>query len=737
MCTHWLEAPTMRGKRNTMFLESSDEEEQLGATKYEELIKQTLEKRVKLPADLRTFIKSSHAISKYQTLFQNFRHPVFIEVGSDLVLSSLSSADLDEALAAVVNDLSVEIVKLQGSAAVPPDLDRMKEVLMEAKNKENAHELKVDISFVPGSNGSAATKVRLVGYSENVRKLTDVLHDFQTNQVTTQEKITLPHPEMVDCFHKILDLTAMKQTKVPLRASYVPNPHVSVSGPRCQVQEAKQALMSALTSLTIETLALDGAGAQRYFKTEGKVSKELVENSCCVIIQEKRTVVTPNVSTKAYASNTVTITPQTLITGRSRRTLATTTIPYVDVSSLVQQVYGDSYKNNLSMKRENQDLSVLCTTHQRSVFLFLGLGKKSVHDAMKKVKDLYQAHCSTKKITKEELADFTQDEIKDLQKLVETQGLHVQQDQSGDGGLVVSGLKDGVTELIQMLHAAARLRREVRVREEDNLYPCVAWCILGFDGSWERLPKTDNYNLEHDIKKEIVDTHGNMWSVDLQKMEARSRFARKTKLKRLENRPDFTLPLYWDNMASGENRKAVPLEPSSSEYLKVKAAFTQTVQKTILKIERLQNVHLQQNYEVQKKKLSEKNRQDGGAGERLLYHGTSQDTCESIIKNGFDRSFSGKHATVYGQGTYFAVSASYSANPGYSVPAADGSQRVFVAQVLTGVYTQGNSSMKVPPPRTNQPDDRYDSLVDQIANPSMFIIFNDNQAYPDYLITFC
>lgn len=155
---------------------------------------------------------------------------------------------------------------------------------------------------------------------------------------------------------------------------------------------------------------------------------------------------------------------------------------------------------------------------------------------MKKVKDLYQAHCSTKKITKEELADLTQDEIKDLQKLVETQGLHVQQDQSGDGGLVVSGLKDGVTELIQMLHAAARLRREVRAREEDDLYSDVAWCILGYHGSWERLPKTDNYNIEHDIKKEIVDTHGNMWSVDLQKMEARSRLATKTKLKRLENR---------------------------------------------------------------------------------------------------------------------------------------------------------------------------------------------------------
>lgn len=37
-------------------------------------------------------------------------------------------------------------------------------------------------------------------------------------------------------------------------------------------------------------------------------------------------------------------------------------------------------------------------------------------------------------------------------------------------------------------------------------------------------------------------------------------------------------------MASGENLKVVALEPSSSEYLKVKAAFTQTVQKNILKV---------------------------------------------------------------------------------------------------------------------------------------------------------
>ena len=83
------------------------------------------------------------------------------------------------------------------------------------------------------------------------------------------------------------------------------------------------------------------------------------------------------------------------------------------------------------------------------------------------------------------------------------------------------------------------------------------------------------------------------------------------------------------------------------------------------------------------------------------------------------------------------MNASYSANPTYSRPAADGSQLMFVARVLTGVYTQGGSDMKVPPSRNSQQaHDRYDSVVNIMDNPSMYVVFHDNQAYPDYLITF-
>lgn len=48
---------------------------------------------------------------------------------------------------------------------------------------------------------------------------------------------------------------------------------------------------------------------------------------------------------------------------------------------------------------------------------------------------------------------------------------------------------------------------------------------------------------------------------------------------------DFTLPLYWDNMAAGEGMKVVELQPSSAEYQTVKEAFKRTATaKTIIKV---------------------------------------------------------------------------------------------------------------------------------------------------------
>lgn len=81
------------------------------------------------------------------------------------------------------------------------------------------------------------------------------------------------------------------------------------------------------------------------------------------------------------------------------------------------------------------------------------------------------------------------------------------------------------------------------------------------------------------------------------------------------------------------------------------------------------------------------------------------------------------------------MDASYSANSTYSKPTADGTQLMIVARVLTGTYTVGRKGMRVPP-LCERSQDSYDSVVDDFSDPSMYVVFHDDQAYPEYLITF-
>lgn len=93
-------------------------------------------------------------------------------------------------------------------------------------------------------------------------------------------------------------------------------------------------------------------------------------------------------------------------------------------------------------------------------------------------------------------------------------------------------------------------------------------------------------------------------------------------------------------------------------------------------------------------------------------------------------------AAAYGNGTYFAVEASYSADDTYSVPDSQGQKHMYLCHVLTGDFTEGEQYMIVPPAKSKSTTQLYDSVTDDPTAPSMFIVFDDIQAYPAYLITF-
>nr|XP_015195773.1 PREDICTED: uncharacterized protein LOC102687816 isoform X2 [Lepisosteus oculatus] len=195
----------------------------------------------------------------------------------------------------------------------------------------------------------------------------------------------------------------------------------------------------------------------------------------------------------------------------------------------------------------------------------------------------------------------------------------------------------------------------------------------------------------------------------------------------------YSLPPYWDSM-NGSTFLKVALRPDSKEYQVVRELFNETANAyTVTKIERIQNLFLRRAYELKWQHMKQKNGQDH-VREKFLFHGTQKAACSSIEKSGFNRSHSGQNGTACGSGVYFAVEAQYSTNHAFSRPERDGSKCMLLARVLTGFYTSGRLHMKVPPLRSLH--DSYDSLVDNLYNPTMFVIFHDDQAYPDYRIVF-
>ena len=122
--------------------------------------------------------------------------------------------------------------------------------------------------------------------------------------------------------------------------------------------------------------------------------------------------------------------------------------------------------------------------------------------------------------------------------------------------------------------------------------------------------------------------------------------------------------------------------------------------------------------------------------ERSLFHGTTSDVVEAICKRNFDWRLSGKHATRFGEGSYFARDASYSHR--YAKKDADGIHHMFLAKVLVGSYIKGQANYRTPPPKNPEDpgSDLYDSCVNNQSNPSIFVVFDIDQLYPEYIISY-
>lgn len=122
--------------------------------------------------------------------------------------------------------------------------------------------------------------------------------------------------------------------------------------------------------------------------------------------------------------------------------------------------------------------------------------------------------------------------------------------------------------------------------------------------------------------------------------------------------------------------------------------------------------------------------------ERDLFQGTDiWDTCRDICTNNFNFRASGRNAVQYGEGLYFTVRAKMS-HSYTDACLTTGIRFMFKAKVLVGQFTKGNPSFRQPPEIPGMVHKLYDSCVDEVQNPNIFVVFDRHQCYPDYLILY-
>jgi len=202
-----------------------------------------------------------------------------------------------------------------------------------------------------------------------------------------------------------------------------------------------------------------------------------------------------------------------------------------------------------------------------------------------------------------------------------------------------------------------------------------------------------------------------------------------------------TGPSHWTPMGSN-HATLVKLDPKGNEYRDALLHFRKSCSKKMVKIERIQNKYLWQEFLSTKMQLCAKNK--GEINQRVLFHGTRNTKPDLIWKgknaSGFDPRLGRGY---YGVGAYFAALSKYSV-ANYSYNAGSGQRQIFLAAVLCGDtknygMTKGQSLKRAPElPGGHK---RYPGLYDSVQGGPhdgsvMYIVYEGSQAYPLYLYTY-
>lgn len=131
-------------------------------------------------------------------------------------------------------------------------------------------------------------------------------------------------------------------------------------------------------------------------------------------------------------------------------------------------------------------------------------------------------------------------------------------------------------------------------------------------------------------------------------------------------------------------------------------------------------------YFLKNQLISNKNNYYGN--EQFLFHGSRTDAYEVIMKEGFDHRVANLNGAI-GAGIYFATSSSTSS--GYTNSSRwNNTRRMLYCRVTLGNVGPGSAGLRRPPAIPG----KKGSLYDSVGNATMYVIFDNEQAYPEYCI---
>ena len=198
-------------------------------------------------------------------------------------------------------------------------------------------------------------------------------------------------------------------------------------------------------------------------------------------------------------------------------------------------------------------------------------------------------------------------------------------------------------------------------------------------------------------------------------------------------------PSSWTPMPDDPMQVLIVEVPDGPERAEALRLFQLTAPSSVrvLSVCRVQNLALWYSFVVKRQTMLMREKSLPNAAvehyEQRVFHGCPAHLVDRIAQQGFNRSFTGATSgrALYGKGVYFARDARYSMSTEYSPPDANGVQNMFLVRA---VVCKGVKDALTPVVRYE--NQLYDSTVDDVQRPSIYVTYNDAQVYPDILIKF-